>query len=737
MRTQWPDPFTETGRPTPPRSLMHVYRILCLIALFAPTLLGADRRFSAELPTPSRLGATVYATREPGVYVCVPDGLAPDRLPYTPVFESRPQIAAPVDGEPRIAPRFEKKGDRFRAVVRVAQEDDLYGTGEALGRLKRNSSRIELWNTDNYAYEQAEGRRLYQSHPWVLGVRRDGSAYGLIFESTWKAELACDSEILFSSEGPAFPVYVLEGSSPKEVLSTLARLTGTLALPPRWALGYHQARWSYQPASEVLEVAGEFRRRRIPCDVLWMDIDYMEDYKIFTVGTGQFGDPVALNARLHDLRFRSVWILDPGVKAEPGYPVFDEGSKADVWVKTSEGIPYKGEVWPGICVFPDFTQPAARSWWAALYAPFLKQGADGIWNDMNEPAIFKAPDKSMPVDNRHLGGGEIPPGPHLRYRNVYGLLMARATREGILAARPERRPFVLTRANFLGGQRYAATWTGDNTSTDKHLRLSIPISLNLGLSGQPFSGPDLGGFGGNASPELWSRWIGFGAFFPFCRGHAAKGTNRKEPWAFGPEVENAARLALQRRYRLIPYLYTLFREASVDGLPVMRPLFLHDPRDPRLRDEDRAFMLGDDLVVRPAWAKDAPLPAGNWREVSLVPGDLGAVDQASLLVREGAIVPLGRVVENTGEESLAPLTLLVCPDASGKAEGRLYEDDGDGFGYAEGDYLLSTFRAERSGSGLSVTVAGTEGKRPRPDRQTVVVEVDARGQRELPPLRGL
>lgn len=716
---------------------MHACRLFFLLAFVAPALVGADRPQTLAQGAPSRLESAAYSTNFPGVFVFVPEGLAADRLPYTPVFDTRPAIAGAVEAEARITPIFEQEGTVFRATVRAAEDDDLYGSGEVLGALRRNGRSIELWNTDNYGYEMAEGRRLYQSHPWVLAVRKDGSAYGLIFESTWKAKLACADGIVFSCEGPAFPVYLLEGASPKEVLSKLSRLTGAMPLPPRWALGYHQARWSYQPAAQVEEIAGEFRRRRIPCDVLWMDIDYMDAYKIFTTSPTQFGNPVELNARLHDMHFKSVWIVDPGVKAEPGYSVFDGGSKADVWVKTAEGQAYKGDVWPGTCVFPDFTQPATRAWWASLYGPFLKQGADGIWNDMNEPAIFDVPDKAMPVDSRHQGGGEIPPGPHLRYRNVYGMLMVRATREGLLEARPERRPFVLTRANFLGGQRYAATWTGDNTSTDEHLRAAIPMCLNLGLSGQPFSGPDLGGFAGNASAELWSRWIGFGAFFPFCRGHAAKETNRKEPWAFGCEVEKTARMALERRYRLLPYLYTLFRESSVDGLPVMRPLFLGDPRNLGLRDEDRAFMLGDDLIVRPAWARDARLPSGTWREVSLVPGDLAARDQASILVREGAVVPLGRVVENTDEESLAPLTLLVCPDASGKAEGRLYEDAGDGFDYVKGDYLLSTFRAERIGGKLSIVVSGTEGKRPRPARQTIVVEVDARGQRELPPFQGL
>lgn len=719
-------------------NLMNARHLSALLALAIAAPCGFIAVSSESFAQTVRVEAQGCETALPGVCVFVPQGLDPRNLPYSGLFSSRPGVEYGRKAQAsRQAPVFEQDGSLFRARLAVAADDDLYGTGEVTGPLRRNGRSIALWNTDNYAYETDEGRRLYQSHPWVLGLRRDGTAYGVLFDSTWKAELACGDELAFTSQGPAFPVYLVEGASPKEVLRTLAQMTGTLPLPPRWALGYHQARWSYQPDARVLGIAEQFRRRRIPCDVLWMDIDYMDRYRIFTFSPVQFPKPAELNETLHRKRFKTVWIIDPGVKAEPGYSVFDAGTAKDFWVKTADGEIYRGEVWPGSCVFPDFTQTKVRRWWASLYRDFLKTGADGVWNDMNEPAIFEVPGKAMPEDNRHKGDGEFPAGPHLRYRNIYGMLMARATREGLLCARPDKRPFVLTRASFLGGQRYAATWTGDNASTEEHLRLSVPMTLNLGLSGQPFSGPDLGGFAGNATAELWSRWIGFGAFFPFCRGHASKGSNDKEPWAFGPEVENTARMALERRYRLLPYLYTVFREASVEGLPVMRPLFLQAPSEPSLRREERAFLLGDDLLVRPTWAEDAPLPPGRWRKISLVPGDLEAVDQATLLLREGSIVPLGKVVQNTEEDSFAPLTLLVSLDAAGKASGKLYEDAGDGFGYAQGDYLLTTYKAERSGGTLKVSVESVEGRRPRPTRTVQIVEVGEQGQKQPEAAHGL
>lgn len=662
------------------------------------------------------------------IAVFVPAGLDAKQLPHSFALLKAPTITNPLPSDWRDAPSFSCDGPRFRATFTLSNDVDLYGEGEVTGPFRRNNTTVRLWNTDNYSYAKDSGRRLYQSHPWVLGVRADGSAFGLIFDSTWKAELVCNETITFTCQGPAFPVIVIERDSPSDVLKALADLTGHMPLPPRWALGYQQCRYSYNPDSRVREIADNFRQRKIPCDVIWMDIDYMDAYKIFTFRKDEFPDPAGLNRYLHDRGFHSVWMIDPGVKLETGYSVYDSGTKADVWVKNAEGQTFAGDVWPGRCVFPDFTRPETRAWWSGLYRDFIGQGVDGVWNDMNEPAVFETPDWTMPEDNIHRGGGELPPGAHRRYHNVYGMLMVSATREGILAARPDKRPFVLTRANFLGGQRYAATWTGDNASRMEHLELSIPMSLTLGLSGQPFNGPDIGGFADYAAPGVWSRWIGLGAFYPFSRGHGVKGSNDKEPWAFGEKVERTARTALERRYRLLPYFYTVFHEAAETGLPVMRPVFLADSRDRALRAEDRAFTLGADLLVVPRWAPNPSLPKGDWREVSLVEGDRSDVDQPSVRIRAGAIVPLGKVVQSTQEDSFDPLTLVVCPDANGIATGQLYEDDGDGFAYQQGNYLLTTYRAEVRDGKVNVTIASTVGQRPRPKRNAVIQVIGADGK---------
>jgi alpha-glucosidase len=413
---------------------------------------------------------------------------------------------------------------------------------------------------------------------------------------------------------------------------------------------------------------------------------------------------------------------------DSSYFAYQSGTANNLWVQTSSGMAYQGNVWPGACCFPDFTMPAASAWWSAQCQTFMTNGMDGLWNDMNEPSIFNGLFGTMPYDNWHRGGlggfadGALPAGPHLLYHNVYGRLEAQATYEGELAENTNRRPFVLSRANFLGGERFAAAWTGDNSSSTNDMRASVPMSLTFGLSGQPFNGPDLGGFSGNATPDLWGNWVGFGAFFPFCRGHAESGTNQKEPWAFNSTVTSAARIALDRRYRLLPYLYTLFYNASQTGIPVMQPVFFADPTDLTLRAEQQAFMVGSNLLVIPAWAQNPTLPKGIWQTLSLVTGDSGQY-QAQLKIRGGAIIPTGAIVQNTGQNPFNPLTLIVCLGANGSATGTLYWDAGDGFGYQSGDYSLQYFTATQTGNTVTVQLGQTYGNRAIPETTPVTVQV--------------
>ncbi|KAL5794648.1 hypothetical protein ACOSP7_003242 [Xanthoceras sorbifolium] len=599
----------------------------------------------------------------------------------------------------------------------------FYGTGEVSGELERTGKRIFTWNTDAWGYGPGT-TSLYQSHPWVLAVLPNGEALGVLADTTQRCEVDLRKESTIQFVAPSsYPVITFGPfTSPTAVLISLSHAIGTVFMPPKWSLGYHQCRWSYDSAKKVLEIGRTFREKGIPCDVIWMDIDYMDGFRCFTFDKERFPNPKALVKDLQHKGFKAVWMLDPGIKHEEGYFVYDSGSKSDVWIKNAHGTPFIGEVWPGPCVFPDFTQSKVRSWWACLVKDFTANGVDGIWNDMNEPSIFKSVTKTMPESNIHQGDNELGGcQSHSHYHNVYGMLMARSTYKGMELADKNKRPFVLTRAGFIGSQRFAATWTGDNLSNWEHLHMSISMVLQLGLSGQPLSGPDIGGFAGNATAKLFGRWMGIGAMFPFCRGHSEADTIDHEPWSFGKECEEVCRLALNRRYRFIPHIYTLFYMAHTRGTLVATPAFFADPKDPCLRTAENSFLLGPVLVcasTMPDQRLDklqCTLPKGIWLSFDF--DDLHP-DLPALYLQGGSILPLGPPHQHVGESDPSDdLTLIVALDENGEAKGVLFEDDGDGYGFMKGEYLLTHYVAELRMSVVTVRVSRTEGSWMRPKRR--------------------
>ena len=626
----------------------------------------------------------------------------------SPIFIRELAPQGPVSSLWKLRPVFSTEEGKSVVRIKVDADADLYGGGEVWGPLRRNGKTIEFWNVDTPCYGVDDGTHLYQSHPWVLGLRSDGTSFGIIADNTWQAWMTTDTEVVFRSMGPAFRMVIIEKNSPQEVMQELVNLTGTMEMPPLWSLGYQQCRYSYHPDTRVKEIADTLRYHKIPSDVIWMDIHYMDQYKIFTFHPQEFSQPKALNDYLHSKNFKSVYMIDPGVKVQKGYWVDDQLMENGYAVRDEEGNAYVGKVWPGDCHFPDFTRPEVRSWWSTLYPPFMAQGVDGIWNDMNEPAVFEGPRSSMPIMNMHQGGDGLRPDVHLRYHNVYGLNMVRASRQGLLLANPTKRPFILSRSNFLGGHRYAATWTGDNYSNWEQFMASIPMSITLGLSGQPFNGPDMGGFCGDSNGKLVANWTAVGVYFPFVRNHCIDGGRAQEPWAFDQECLDVCRTAINRRYRLMPYVYTLFQEASKDGMPVMRPVFMADTKDKSLRAEEKAFMLGGDMIIIPRWAGDANLPAGDWDILPLEDKDDGF--QPYLAQRPGSIIPMANLYQNTVEMKTDSLTLLVNPDSEGRAEGRLYEDAGDGFDYRQGQFAEYKLQASTEGKQLTVSLRQVDGK---------------------------
>ncbi|KAG2680519.1 hypothetical protein I3760_11G101900 [Carya illinoinensis] len=631
----------------------------------------------------------------------------------------------PITGHkvPLYTPTFECLFGRQIVKIELPAGTSFYGTGEVSGQLERTGKRVFAWNTDAWGYGP-ETTSLYQSHPWVLALLPNGEALGVLADTTQRCEIDLRKESTIQFVAPSsYPVITFGPfSSPTDVLRSLSHAIGSIFMPPKWSLGYHQCRWSYDSDKRVLEIANTMREKGIPCDVIWMDIDYMDGFRCFTFDKDRFPNPKSLVNDLQLNGFKAIWMLDPGIKHEEGYFVYDSGSKSDAWIQKADGRPFVGEVWPGNCVFPDFTQSKVRSWWATLVKDFESNGVDGIWNDMNEPAVFKSVTKTMPESNIHKGDDELGGCQnHSHYHNVYGMLMARSTYEGMKLANENKRPFVLTRAGFTGSQRYAATWTGDNLSNWDHLHMSISMVLQLGLSGQPLSGPDIGGFAGNATPMLFGRWMGIGAMFPFCRGHSETGTIDHEPWSFGEECEEVCRLALIRRYRLIPYIYTLFYLAHTVGTPVAMPTFFADTKDPNLRKLENSFLLGSILVYASTMRDqgldklDCTLPNGTWMRFDF---DDSHPDLPALYLQGGSIIPSGPPHQHVGAASPSDdLTLLVALDEHGKAEGVLFEDDGDGYKFTRGEYLLTHYVAEIQASVVTVRVSKTEGLWKKPKRR--------------------
>ncbi|MEM1185483.1 MAG: TIM-barrel domain-containing protein [Planctomycetota bacterium] len=665
-----------------------------------------------------------------GVRAFLPIGMTPDHRLPNPAFVRPPELQ-PEASQGKTIPRFGRCLDgRALSVVELEPGDSVYGTGMCAGPLERSGQRAVCWNADTPAYDQ-RNEALYQSHPWVVIVRADGTCVGVLADTTWRIEVDTHDRVAFRASGPVHPVWIIDGPSPAELFERLGALTGTMPMPPRWALGYQQSRWSYFPDSKVRQVAQGFRDRSIPCDVIWLDIDYMDRFRIFTFDAKRFPDPAKLNDDLHAQGFKTVWMIDPAPAAADKYWIHDQIVAGQHATLDSDNQPFIGSVWAGPSTFPDFTRPETRDWWAGLHTPFMARGIDGVWNDMNEPSVFDTPEKTMPERAWHRGGKldegcDLPPGPHAMYHNLYGLLNARASFEGISKANPEKRPFLLTRSGFIGSQRYAATWTGDNQATWHDLRASIAMTINLGLSGQPFCGPDIGGFidhtGGDA--RLHARWMGIGCMLPFARAHVAAHSPDKEPWSLGPECEATSRRAIERRYRLLPYLYTLFREAHETGAPIARPVWWNNPSNPELRHEDRAFLLGVDLLVAcdvghggdaGHFHPDHTMP-GQWQQVELVEGESDP-ELPRVFARRGSIIALGPILQWSDERDVDPLELLICPDEEGRATGRVYEDRGDGHEHASGGFRDSALNFDSS-SGTGVVTSTSTGDFAPPARTT-------------------
>src|ERR1700728_2181294 len=477
--------------------------------------------------------------------------------------------------------QFQRGG--FSVWKQMPADEHYFGLGDKAGSFDRRSQAYTLWNTDIGPQESVDP--LYKSIPFFLAINGTRS-YGVFLDNTWRTWFDFGKQArdayCFGAEGGPLDYYVLYGPTPKQVVEGYAYLTGTPPLPPLWALGFQQSRYSYTPESQARQTANRLRADKIPSDVLYLDIDYQYKNRPFTVNPETFPDFPGLVSDLRKQHFHLVNITDLHIAHAPNqnYAPYDTGHTSDQFVKNPDGSEFVGIVWPGPAVFPDFTRAQTREWWGGLYDEFVQDGVAGFWNDMNEPSVFAGPDKTMPLNTVHRieePGFITRTATHAEIHNIVGLENARGTFEGLLKLRPDERPFVLTRATYAGGQRYGFTWTGDNSATWNHLRLATQMVLNLGISGISFAGADVGGFNGSPSPVLLTRWVELAAFSPFFRDHATKRSLPHEIWNNGIEQETIRRHYIETRYQLLPYIYTLADESSHTGLPLMRPVFLEFP----------------------------------------------------------------------------------------------------------------------------------------------------------------
>lgn len=580
-----------------------------------------------------------------------------------------------------------------QVVKALGADEKFYGLGDKTGFLNKRGYEYENWNTSTPAAQTDAFKALYKSIPFYV-VLKGAAAFGLFYDNTCKAYFDFGKEspdyYFYAAEGGSLDYYFLAGPDFTRVVENYAHLTGTTPLPQRWTLGYHQSRFGYENAADVLNTVDRFRSNGIPCDVMHLDIDYMDGHKVFTWNEQDFGDFQALTDALAERGVHVVTINDPGVKQEPGYRVYDEAMEKGYFLKNRDGKLYSNRVWAGLTAFPDFGRKEVRAWWSEKQRFLTDHGVAGIWNDMNEPRAF---DGDLPDDLPMTDEDRV--GTHGELHNVYGHMMNRATFDGLKAA-DGRRPFVITRACYAGSQKYACTWTGDNHSIWAHLQMALVQLLNLGVSGYAFCGTDVGGFGSDTTPELLCRWTQLGVFSPLFRNHSSMGTRRQEPFAFDEQTMQICRKAIRLRYELLPYIYDLFRECEQTGLPLMRPVVMHYQHDPNTAELNGEFLFGEQMLVAPVLEQGATkkmvyLPAGVWYDYAAGTAFEGGrwhlvdapLDTCPVFVKAGAVIPTCEVRPYIPDEGCDTLKLRVYP---GRGEYRHYQDNGSDYAYRDGAY---------------------------------------------------
>ena len=601
---------------------------------------------------------------------------------------------------------YEYGGDIVKMSKTAQPGESYYGLGDKPVDNNLKGKRFENWVTDSYAYGR-DTDPIYKAIPFYTGLHNKKS-YGIFFDNTFRSFFDFCNErrniTSFWAQGGEMNYYFIYGPEMSDVVESYTDLTGKPhEMPALWTLGYHQCKWSYYPESNVKEITAKFRELEIPCDAIYLDIDYMEGFRCFTWSKEYFPDPKRMVKELADDGFKTIVIIDPGIKIDMDYSVFKEGLDKDYFCKRADGPYMKGKVWPGECYFPDFTNPEVRDWWSNLFKELVEDiGVKGVWNDMNEPAVMDVPGKTFPNDVRHDYDGNH--CSHRKAHNVYGMQMARATYQGLKKFSYPKRPFVITRAAYSGTQRYTSSWTGDNIATWDHLTIANLQAQRMCMSGFSFIGSDIGGFAEQPNGELYARWIQLGIFHPFCRTHSSGDHGDQEPWAFGKTITDVVRKFIEIRYQLLPYLYTAFWRYAEEGTPILKSLVLYDQADPQTHYRNDEFIFGEKILACPITGPNQNgrrmyFPIGKWYNFwndEVVDGGTeqwvdADLDSMPIFVKEGAIIPKYPIQQYVGEKTIDELLLDVYYK-EGKEDSEVYEDATDGYDYIKGRYSLRTFK---------------------------------------------
>jgi len=592
------------------------------------------------------------------------------------------------------------------------EEESFFGLGDKPTEFNLRGKRLKNWNTDAYSFAWNQDP-LYRSIPFYISVS-EGISHGIFFDNTFKAHFDFGAEdptkTSFWADGGELQYYYIHGPHMMDVVKRYHIITGTHPMPPLWALGYHQCRWSYYPEAKVRKIANGFRENRIPCDGIYLDIDYMDGYRCFTWNKKYFPDPKKMIRELAADGFKTVVIIDPGIRVDDNYSVFKEGKENRYFCRRSDDYFMEGHVWPGRCQFPDFTNPEVREWWGGLFEELVQMGVAGVWNDMNEPAVFGS--GTFPDDVRHQYDGYR--GSHRKAHNVYGMQMVRATYDGLRKIMKNKRPFTITRAGYSGVQRFSSVWTGDNVASWEHLILGNIQCQRLSISGISFCGTDIGGFSGEPDGELFTRWIQLGTFSPFMRAHSAGDTKEREPWSFGEPFTSINRKFIELRYRLLPYMYSVFWEHHRYGFPILRPIVMHEQEVVKNHFRQDEFTYGDKILICPVLApgqksRKVYVPKGKWyyfwtnqivdggKEVEVAT----PLETMPIFIKAGSVIPEYPVMQYVGEREIEEVKLKVYY-SDYEVNSFLFEDYGETFAYEQDIYLEKKYVVHGKNNKLTI-----------------------------------